>query len=154
MISVDVDKWIDAIMEEQHSLEKQGTWEVYNILLLLKDRKAVGTNRVFIVHLNQDGSIERYKARLVVTGYVQISGIDYSETFVPVTLYDSLHLLLAIIALYNLDTAQLDIKLAFTYSPLDEEIWISPSIEIGLNNNFLLLKKALRIETSSSTVVP
>jgi len=60
-----------------------------------------------------------------------------------VTRYDSLRLLTALPALYNLDTAQLDVKSAFTYGPLDEEIWVSPPPGLRLDNKVLLLKKAL-----------
>ena len=59
-------------MEEQHSLEEQGTWEVHETSSLPKGRKTIGSHWVFTVKLNEDGSIKRYKARLVVKGYAQI----------------------------------------------------------------------------------
>jgi len=96
-----------------------------------------------MVKLLEDGSIERYKARLVVKRFSQISGIDFSETFALVTRYDSLRLLTAFVALHNLDTVQLNVKSAFTYSPLNEEIWVAPPPGLSLDNKVLLLKKAL-----------
>ena len=72
--------------------------------------------------MNKDGSIERFKARLMVKGYSQIPGLDYNETFTPVTRYDSLHLITALAVQFNLGTSQLDIKLSFTYGNLDKDI--------------------------------
>jgi len=89
----------------------------------------------------EDESIERYKACLVVKDFSQISGIDFSETFISVTQYDLLCLLTALAVLYNLDTVQLNVKSVFTYGPPDEEIWVTPPPGLGLNNKVLLLKK-------------
>ena len=78
----------------------------------------------------------------MVKGFSQISGIDFSETFALVTQYDSLHLLTALAVLYNLDIVQLNIKSAFTYSPLDKEIWVATPSGLGLDNKVFILKKA------------
>ena len=75
----------------------------------------------------------------MVKGYSQIPGLDYNKTFTPVTRYDSLRLITALAAQFNLGTLQLDIKLAFTYSDLDEDIWIKPPPGIGLDDKALHL---------------
>src|SRR4029077_10492600 len=98
---------------------------------------------VFTVKLNSDGSVERYKARLVVKGYSQIASIDYEETFAPVTRYDSLCLIMALAVNLGLLLEQLDIKTAFLNGDLEEEIWMMPPPGIGLEGKILLLKKAL-----------
>ena len=79
--------------------------------------KAIGSRQVYTTKLNKDGSIERYKARLVVKGYSQIAGVDYNETFAPVTRYDRLRLIISLTAHPDLRTSQLDIESAFTYGP-------------------------------------
>jgi hypothetical protein len=75
---------------------------------------------VYKVKLNSDGSIERFKSRLVVKGYSQISGIE--ETFAPVTLYDSFRLIRALAAHYNLELAQADVKYAFLHRNLEGKL--------------------------------
>jgi len=93
--------------------------------------------------LNADRSVERYKARLVIKGYSQIAGIDYEETFAPVTRYDSLRLVIALAGNLGLLLEQLDIKTAFLNGDLTEEIWMIPPLGMGLDGKVLLLKKAL-----------
>jgi len=96
-----------------------------------------------MVKLLEDGSIERYTAYLVGKGFLQVSEIDFSETFELVTRYDLLRLLTALLALYNLDTAQLNVKSVFTYGPLDVEILVTPPPELGFDNEVLLLNRVL-----------
>jgi len=64
------------------------------------------------------------KARLVAKGFSQIEGIDFDHIFSPVVQYESVHLLLAVAALENWHIEGLDIKSAFLYGQLDEEIYI------------------------------
>lgn len=71
------------------------TWELVD---KPKDRKIVGLKWVFKTKHNPDNSINKYKASLVVTGYEQILGIDYSEAFAPVARLETIRLLLAISA--------------------------------------------------------
>jgi hypothetical protein len=79
----------------------------------------------------------------VVKGYSQISGIDYEETFAPVTRYDSFRPILALAAHYNLELAQADVKSAFLRGNLKEDIWMLPPPDIGLSGKILRLKKSL-----------
>lgn len=107
------------------------------------NRKPINSRWVFKIKRNADGTVECYKARLVVKGYAQISGIDYDETFAPVTRYDSLRLIIVIAAKSNSLLQQTDIKSAFLYGELDEEIWMNPPPGIGLDGKVLHLRKAL-----------
>ena len=97
-----------------------------------------------MIKMNKDRLIERFKARLVVKDYSQIPRLDYNKMFAPVTwYYDPLRLITALIAQLCLGTSQLDIKLLFTYSNLDENIWIKPLPSIGLDDKALHLNQAL-----------
>ena len=67
----------------------------------------------------------RYKARLVAKGYAQREGIDYNEIFSPVIKHSSIRILLALVAQYELDLDQLDVKTAFLHGDLEEEIYMT-----------------------------
>ena len=95
------------------------------------------------VQHNADGSVERYKARIVAKGYSQIEGLDYDQTFAPVTRYDSLPLIIAIATHLGLATDQLHIKPAFLNGDLVEEVWMVPPPGIGLDGKILRLDNAL-----------
>jgi hypothetical protein len=66
----------------------------------------------------------RYKARFVIKGYSQVFGLDYTETYAPVAKNYSIRLILAIAAAKILEMIQLDVKTAFLYGTLDEEIYM------------------------------
>ena len=68
-------------MEEIHALEKHGIWEVVE---KPKHKATIGCKLVFTIKYNSDGTIERYKAKLVAKGYTQTYGVNYQETFAPI----------------------------------------------------------------------
>ena len=74
--------------------------------------------------MKADGSIDKYKARLVIKGYKQREGLDYFNTYSPVTRINSIRMILAIAALRNLVVHQMDVKTAFLNGDLDEEIYV------------------------------
>ena len=73
-----------------------------------------------------DGTIDRYKARLIAKDYTQQKGIDYEETFLPVVKFTSIRLIVAIMAIMDLELYQMDIKTAFLMeSSMKKSIWIN-----------------------------
>ena len=67
----------------------------------------------------------RYKARLVAKGYAQKEGIDYNEVFSPVVKHSSIRILLALVAQFNMELVQMDVKTTFLHGDLEEEIYIT-----------------------------
>jgi len=111
--------WKKAMDDELKSLKENDVWDVIPKPV---ERKIVASRWVFKAKGNAQGEVEQYKARLVAKGYSQILGQDNDEIFAPVVRYDSLRLLLAISACKGWRPRQLDIKTAFLYGILKEEV--------------------------------
>ena len=90
------ERWLKAAQDELQSLIENGTFE---LVQLPPGRKAIGSRWVFRVKRNADGSIERYKGRLVAKGFSQRPGFDYNETFAPTPKWASIRAILALAAL-------------------------------------------------------
>ncbi|KAL0553746.1 hypothetical protein IC582_007650 [Cucumis melo] len=98
--------------------------EVWDLVELPKECKRVGCKWVFKTKRDSNGNIERYKARLVAKGYTQKDGIDYKETFSPVSKKDSLRIVMALVAHYDLELHLMDVKAAFLNGNLNEEVFM------------------------------
>ena len=71
-----------------------------------------------------DGSIDKYKARLVIKGYRQREGLDYFDSYSPVTRINFIRMILAIASLQNLEVHQMNVKTAFLNDNLEEKIYM------------------------------
>ena len=139
----DSDKWIDAMCEELKSMAANKVWE---LVALPIGHKAVGSKWVFKTKRDSLGQIERHKARLVAKGFNQKEGIDYNETFSPVSKKDSLRIILALVAHFDLELHQMDVKTAFLNGSLEEEVYMSQPegfVEDGKEDLVCLLRKSI-----------
>ena len=69
-------------------------------------------------------NIKRHKTRLVAKGFTQKEGIDYKETFSPVSKKDSLRIIMTLVAHFDLKLQQMDVKTTFLNGNLEEEIYM------------------------------
>ncbi|GJU41156.1 DNA polymerase zeta catalytic subunit-like protein [Tanacetum coccineum] len=75
--------------------------------------------------MRADGTIDKYKARLVIKGFRQCKGLDYFDTYSLVTQITSIRMILAIATLRNLKTHQMDVKTTFLNGDLEEKIYMN-----------------------------
>ena len=83
--------WRKGMDEEMRALEKNQTWDIVE---LPKGKKTVGCKWIFNVKYKANGTLERYKARLVAKEYTQTYDIDYQETFAPVAKMNTIRILI------------------------------------------------------------
>ena len=85
------------------------------------DSKPIGSKWIFKRKLKSDGSIDKYKGRLVVEGYRQKEGLDYFDTYSPVIRITFIRMLITITVLHNLDIHQMDVNTTFLNGELNEK---------------------------------
>ena len=89
---------------------------------------------VFKTKRDAKRQVERFKARLVAKGYSQREGIDFKETFSPVSTKDSLRIIMTIVAYFYLELHQMDVRTSFLNEDLVEDVYMSQPIsfeEVG-----------------------
>jgi hypothetical protein len=120
--SLNVDDWKEVVCTEMDSLLSNGTWELSELPFYCK---SVGCKWVFKKKLKPDGTIDKYKARLVAKDYTQKEGEDYFDTYSPVARMTTIRVLLSLAASYGLLVHQMDVKTTFLNGELDEEIYMN-----------------------------
>jgi hypothetical protein len=110
-------KWKEAMNEEMRSLQKNSIWKVVDLPI---GKIPVGCRCVFTIKYKMDGTIERFKARLVTKGYTQTYGIDYIETFVPVAKINTVRILISLAVNLDWPLYQFDVKNVFLHWDLQE----------------------------------
>ncbi|RZB63650.1 GDSL esterase/lipase isoform C [Glycine soja] len=128
--------WYDAMKDEMNSIQSNKVW---NLIELPNGAKAIGCKWVFKTKRDSLGNIERYKTRLVAKGFTQKEGIDYTETFSPISKKDSLHIILALIAHFDLQLQQVDVKTSFLNGDLEEEVYMKQPEGFSSSSDDILL---------------
>ena len=113
-------KWELAMKDEMDSLLENQTWELTELRV---GKKALHNKWAYRIKNEYDGS-KRYKARLVIKGFQQKEGIDYTEIFSPVVKMSTIKLVLGMVAAENLHLKQLDVKTAFLHGDLEEDLYM------------------------------
>ena len=102
--------WEKVIAEELELLRKAGTWEVVDAP---PNTNIFGLKWVFHMKKDAAGNVVCYKAQLVAQGFSQVPGVDYFDTFAPVAHLASIHTVLAMAAVHDLELHQVNIKGAY-----------------------------------------
>lgn len=127
--------------DEMNSLEENQVFEVLPSNQVTK--KPVGSRWVFTIKYKKNGEIDKYKARVVAKGYSQVYGVDYQETYCSVVHIMSTRLILNYAAMRSLKMKQFDVKTAFLYGKLDEEIFMVPPEGYSRPNTVWKLNRSL-----------
>lgn len=128
----DKQKWMEAVNEELQALVENETW----FLVPMPDhKKPINCMWVFALKFDENGNLNRFKARLVVKGCAQKPGIDFNETYAPVAKLVTLRVFLCLVNKERMFMYQLDVKNAFLNGNLTEEIYMYPPEGLPVPNN-------------------
>jgi len=115
------EQWRQAMKHEIHALEHNDIWTMEPLPLR---KKAIGCKWVYRIKYNSDGSIERFKARLVILGNNQVEGLDYNEKFAHVAKMITVRTFLTAAVAKSWELHQIDVHNAFLYGDLEEEVYM------------------------------
>ena len=110
--------WVQAMQEELAQFEKLQVWELVDLPV---GEHAIGTRWVYKCKRDDKGIVTRNKARLVVQGFAQQEGLDYTEVFTHVARLEAIRLFLAFASFKGFKVYQLDVKSAFLYEKVQEQ---------------------------------
>ena len=113
--------WLDAMRDEIQSMRHNGVWELVE---LPEGHRPIGCKWVYKTKRDPKGKIEKFKARLVAKGFTQREGVDYEATFSPVSSKDSFRVIMALVAHFDMELHQMDVKTAFLNGDLNEEVYM------------------------------
>ena len=114
-------QWRTAMEDEHAALMRNGTW---SLVPRPPGQNVIGSRWVFKVKHKADGSVDKFKARLVAQGFTQRYGVDYLDTFSPVVKAATVRLVLAIAMSRDWSVRQLDISNAFLHGVLEETAYM------------------------------
>lgn len=115
------DIWVKAMKDEMNMTEINNNWDLVD---KPKGREIVGVKWICKTKFNQDGSLQKHKARFVAKGFTQKPDIDFFETFAPVPRLETIRILIALATQKRWQIFQLDVKSAFFDGKLNEEIYV------------------------------
>ncbi|GKD14689.1 putative ribonuclease H-like domain-containing protein, partial [Tanacetum coccineum] len=114
---------VEAMQEELLQFKLQKVWILID---LPSGKKAIGTKWVFIKKRDERSIVIKNKARLVTQGFRQEEGIDYDEVFALVARIEAIRLFLAFASYMGFPVYQMDVKSAFLYGTIEEEVKQQP----------------------------
>ncbi|GJW22614.1 retrovirus-related pol polyprotein from transposon TNT 1-94 [Tanacetum coccineum] len=113
--------WIEAMQDELLQFKLQQVWTLVD---LPHGKRAISTKWVYRNKKDERGIVIRNKTRLVAQGYTQEEGIDYDEVFAPIARIEAIRIFLAYASFKDFVVYQMDVKSAFLYSKIEEEVYV------------------------------
>ncbi|GJS98863.1 retrovirus-related pol polyprotein from transposon TNT 1-94 [Tanacetum coccineum] len=114
--------WIESMQEELHQFDRLDVWELVDRPLC---KNVINLKWLWKNKRDEENTIIRNKSRLVAKGYAQKEGIDFEESFAPVARLEAVRLFIAYAAHKSFTVYQMDVKTAFLYGPLKEEVYVN-----------------------------
>ena len=114
--------WRAAMSSEFNSTNENHTWDLETATATMN---IVGCRWVFTIKYHPDGTIDKYKARIVAKGYHQKPGLDYTDTFSPVIKSTTIRIILGLAVNCDWPVRQIDVNTAFLQGHLKEEVFMS-----------------------------
>jgi transposase InsO family protein len=113
--------WVISMQQEINNFTRNEVWELVE---RPKNHNVIGTKWVFRNKENEEGIVVKNKSRLVAQGYTQVEGLDFDETFSPVTIHEVVRILLAYACSQNIKLYQMDVKSAFLNGKISELVYV------------------------------
>nr|GEW61945.1 integrase, catalytic region, zinc finger, CCHC-type, peptidase aspartic, catalytic [Tanacetum cinerariifolium] len=115
--------WIESIKEELHQFDRLDVWELVDRPLC---KNVINMKWLWKNKRDEENTVIRNKSRLVAKGYAQKEGVDFEESFAHVSRLEAVRLFIAYAAHKSFIVYQMDVKTAFLYGPLKEEVVGTP----------------------------
>ena len=128
----DADSWISAALAEIEAHVTNGTWKLAQ---LPPGKRAIGSRWVFKVKRKPDGSIDKFKGRIVAQGFSQVQGIHYNEVFASTARMAAMRAVIALAAIEDLELDSVDVSTAFLNGDIDAEIYMKIPEGLGVNGD-------------------
>ncbi|GJR23111.1 retrovirus-related pol polyprotein from transposon TNT 1-94 [Tanacetum coccineum] len=135
--------WIESMQDELNQFKRLDVWE---LVPLPEGRLVIKVKWIWKNKTDAENTVIRIKSRLVTKGYSRQEGIDFEDSFAPVARLEAVRMFVAYAAHKNFTIYQMDVKAAFLYGPLKEEVFVSQPdgfVDPDFPNHVYHLKKAL-----------
>nr|GEY82858.1 retrovirus-related Pol polyprotein from transposon TNT 1-94 [Tanacetum cinerariifolium] len=114
--------WIESMQEELYQFDRLDVWELVDRPLC---KNVINMKWLWKKKRDEENIFIRNKSRLVAKGYVHKEEVDFEESFAPVARLEAVQLFIAYAVHKSFTAYQMDVKTAFLYGPLKEEVYVN-----------------------------
>nr|GFA07699.1 retrovirus-related Pol polyprotein from transposon TNT 1-94 [Tanacetum cinerariifolium] len=121
-LELDGEMCIFTLTEELHQFDRLDVWELVDRPLC---KNVINMKWLWKNKRDEENTVIQNKSRLVAKGYAQKEGVDFEESFALVARLEAVRLFIAYVAHKSFMIYQMDVKTAFLYGPLKEEVYVN-----------------------------